>query len=249
MSAVLRCSSLTVGYDGNPVVNGVNFEIHSGEIVTIIGANGAGKSTLLKTTAGLLPKLDGSIELNGKELITINPKERAKKMSVLLTDKIHSEYMTCYDVVATGRFPYTNGLGMLSGGDKEAIKEAISAMNIEDIQDKLFDKLSDGQKQRVMLARAICQKPEIIILDEPTSFLDIGYKIEIMSQIKKLAEKGISVLMTMHDLDIAKKVSDKVISIKDGKVDRIGASKDLFEEDYLCRLFEVDREAYQTFFG
>ena len=248
MSVVLRCKSLAAGYNNKPVVSDVNFEINSGEIVTIIGANGAGKSTLLKTLAGLLPKIDGSIELDEKELMDIDPKERAKKTSVLLTDKIHSEYMTCYDVIATGRYAYTNGLGMLSAEDKDAVKEAIEAMDLEGMQDKMFDKLSDGQKQRVMLARAICQKPEIIILDEPTSFLDIGYKIEIMSQIQKLAENGIAVLMTMHDLDIAKKVSNKVISIKDGKVDRIGTSKDLFIDEYLCQLFGVNSEAYRKYF-
>lgn len=249
MNAVLKCRSLSAGYHNKPVVSDVNFEIHRGEIVAIIGANGAGKSTLLKTVAGLLPKLDGSIELKEKELTDITPKERARKISVLLTDKIHSEYMTSYDVIATGRYAYTGGLGMLSGEDREAIKEAIHSMDIEEIQDKLFDQLSDGQKQRVMLARAICQKPEIILLDEPTSFLDIGYKIEMMSQIQKMAKNGIAVLMTMHDLDIAKKISDKVISIKDGRVDRIGTSRDLFEEEYLCRLFGVDREAYRSFFA
>lgn len=246
--SVLRCKSLAAGYNNKPVVSDVNFEVHSGEIVTIIGANGAGKSTLLKTVAGLLPKIDGNIELNEKELADITPKERAGKISVLLTDKIHSEYMTCYDVIATGRYAYTNGLGMLSEEDRKAIKEAIGAMDIGSMQNKMFDRLSDGQKQRVMLARAICQQPEIIILDEPTSFLDIGYKIEIMSQIQKLAESGISVLMTMHDLDIAKAVSDKVISLKDERVDRIGTAEEIFEEEYICRLFGVDSEAYRKFF-
>lgn len=248
MKVVLECKSLTAGYNKKSVVSDVNVEINRGEIVTIIGANGAGKSTVLKTIAGLLPAIDGNILFDGKNLNDISSKEKARKLSVLLTDKINSDYMTCYDVIATGRYAYTNGLGMLSDDDRKAIDEAISEINIKEIQDKLFDKLSDGQKQRVMLARAICQKPEMIILDEPTSFLDIGYKIEIMSMLQKLVKNNITVLMTMHDLDIVKKVSDKIISIKDGKIDKIGMPDEIMNDDYLCELFGVDIDKYKEFY-
>lgn len=249
MKVVLECKSLTAGYNKKAVVGDANFKVNRGEIVTIIGANGVGKSTLLKTVAGLLPVIDGDILFGDKKLVDISSREKAKKLSVLLTDKINSDYMTCYDVIATGRYAYTNGLGMLSEDDKKAIDEAISEINIREIQDKHFDKLSDGQKQRVMLARAICQKPEMIILDEPTSFLDIGYKIEIMSMLKKLASNNIAVLMTMHDLDIVKKVSDKVISIKEGKIDKIGTPDEIINDDYLCELFGVDINKYKDFYG
>lgn len=249
MSIVLQCKSLTAGYDKKAVVSDVNFEINSGEIVTIIGANGAGKSTLLKTVAGLLPIVAGEIVFDGKNLKDISSKEKAKNLSVLLTDKIHSDYMTCYDVIATGRYAYTNGLGVLTDEDKAAIEKAIMAVDIDGIRNQMFDKLSDGQKQRVMLARAICQEPKLIILDEPTSFLDIGYKIEIMSVLKNLAQTGIAVLTTMHDLDIARKVSDRAVAIKDGKVDKIGNASELFDEDYLCNLFGVDVKRYREFFN
>lgn len=248
MSEILRCEALVAGYNKKAIVSDVSFEVKSGEIATIIGANGAGKSTLLKTIAGLLPIVDGSINFDGQDMNAMSSKERAKKLSVLLTDRIHSDYMTCYDVVATGRYAYTNSLGVLSDEDKDAIDRAIADIDIESIKDNQFDKLSDGQKQRVMLARAICQNPKMIILDEPTSFLDIGYKIEIMTMLRKLASSGIAVLMTMHDLDIAKKVSDKVISIKNGRVDRIGTAEELFNDKYLCELFDVENEKYKQFY-
>lgn len=248
MSVILKCESLTVGYQHKAILKDVHFEIHSGEIVTVIGENGAGKSTLLKTIAGILPEISGKVYFEEAVFSQLSLRERAKKMSVLLTDKIHSEYMTCHDVICTGRYAYTNGLGMLSTEDKQAIEDAIEVMNLGNIKDRLFDKLSDGQKQRVMLARAICQNTKMIVLDEPTSFLDIGYKTEIMSTLKKLAKSGVAVLMTMHDLDLAKSVSDRVISLKNGRVDRIGSKEELFTEEYLCELFEVDRNRYREFY-
>lgn len=247
-NTILKCNSLTVGYDRKAIVSDINIKINKGEIVTIIGENGAGKSTLLRTIAGFLPIIYGTVLIDEIELSTIPKKELSKKISVLLTDKIHSDFMTCFDVISTGRYAYTNGLGLLSSDDKEAIDNALIATDTKDLKDTLFDKLSDGQKQRVMLARAICQNPEIIILDEPTSFLDIGYKIEIMSILKDLSEKGITVIMTMHDLDIAKKISDKVISIKDGKIDRIGTTDELLSENYLCHLFNLNIEKYREYY-
>lgn len=248
MSYIVECKSLVVGYGNNQVVSDVNIKVNSGEIVTIIGANGAGKSTLLKTIAGLLPVMSGQILFDGKDMTDISAKEKARFLSILLTDKIHSEYMNCYDVVATGRYAYTNGLGMLSEDDKEEIEKAINMIDIDSFRNQMFDKLSDGQKQRVMLARAICQNPRMIVLDEPTSYLDIGYKLEIMTILRELSKKGIAVLMTMHDLDIAKKVSDTVISIKDGKVDKVGVAEVVLSDDYLCELFNVDIKLYKEFF-
>lgn len=248
MSYIVECKSLVVGYGNNQVVSDVNIKVNSGEIVTIIGANGAGKSTLLKTIAGLLPVMSGQILFDGKDMTDISAKEKARFLSILLTDKINSDYMNCYDVVATGRYAYTNGLGMLSEDDKEEIEKAINMIDIDSLRNQMFDKLSDGQKQRVMLARAICQNPRMIVLDEPTSYLDIGYKLEIITILRELSKKGIAVLMTMHDLDIAKKVSDTVISIKDGKVDKVGATEVVLSDDYLCELFNVDIKLYKEFF-
>ena len=249
MSSILSVESLTAGYGKISIVKDVTFEVQAGEIVTMIGINGAGKSTLLKTVAGLLPIMQGNIFIEGKNLNEIPSKERAKKLAVLLTDKIHSDYMTVYDVIATGRYAYTGNLGILSEEDQKKVEEAIELMNLTSMKEKLFDKLSDGQKQRVMLARAICQETKIIILDEPTSFLDIGYKIEIMSMLKNLASKGIAVLMTLHDLEIARQVSDSVISIKNGCIHKIGSPEELLSDSYLCQLFDVDENLYQKFYG
>lgn len=247
---ILSCENLSVGYEKKVVAGGISFTLHAGEIMAVIGANGAGKSTLLRTVAGLLEAVSGTVSIDGERIEQINKGVLAKKLAILLTDKIESEYMTCEEIVATGRYAYTGALGILTEEDKVAIEEAMATIDILPLRDSLFSKLSDGQRQRVMLARAISANPKIIILDEPTSFLDIGYKIEIMKALKDLArEKGIAVLMSMHDIELVGKIADTVMSIKDGKVDRIGGVTDILTEEYVSQLFGVDIHKYREYYG
>ena len=172
---------LTVGYHGVPLIKDIRISLKKGEILTLIGPNGAGKTTILKSIIRQLAPLGGVAVLDGKAMGDLSGKELSQKLSVVLTERIHPEMMTCRDVVSTGRYPYTGKFGVLSGEDWAVVDEAMDLVHIHELADRDYTKTSDGQKQRVMLARALCQQPDIIVLDEPTSFLDIRYKLEFLS--------------------------------------------------------------------
>ena len=163
---------MSVGYHKCPLIEDIEIGLEKGEILTLIGPNGAGKSTILKSIARQLALIDGVIYLDRQSIIQMSGEELSQKMAVVLTDKLKTEMMTCEDVVATGRYPYTGRFGILSESDYRVIEEAMDLVHVTAMKDQDFTRISDGQRQRVMLARAICQEPEIIILDEPTSYLD-----------------------------------------------------------------------------
>ncbi len=233
--------ALTVGYD-RAVVDDVTFQVNPGEIVAIIGPNGAGKSTVLKTITRQLKKLSGSIYIGGEDESTLLEEHLAKKLSMVMTERIHPELMNCDEVVATGRYPYTGRLGILSNEDRQKVKEALEMVNAMDVAKKDFMKVSDGQRQRVMLARAICQEPEIMILDEPTSFLDIQFKLDILSVIKKLAkEKNIAVLMTIHELEFVPAIADRVVAVDDGQMAIIGKPNEVITGSNIEKLYHMPK--------
>ena len=174
---------LTVGYEGVPLIKNIGIRLKRGEILTLIGPNGAGKTTILKSIIRQLAPLEGMVYLDGKKMRELSGKELSKKLSVVLTGRVRPELMTCEDVVATGRYPYTGKFGVLSEADRRIVRESMELVHIEELADRDFMQTSDGQKQRVMLARAICQEPDMIVLDEPTSFLDMKYKLEFLSII------------------------------------------------------------------
>lgn len=236
-----KTEKLTVGYDGVPVIFDIEIGIDKGETLVLIGPNGAGKSTVLKSISGQLSLISGSIYLDNKDFLMMDPNDKAKKSGVLFTDRVKSDMLSCFDVVSSGRYPYTGYLGILKEEDKNAVNETMELVGITDLRDRDFSKISDGQKQRVMLARALCREPEILILDEPTSFLDIRYKLEflyVLDIMKK--KKNITVIMSVHELDIAKKIADKVLSLKGDKADRFGTPAEIFTEDYIARLYDID---------
>ena len=180
MQNYLTADNLTVGYRGKPILSDISMNIRRGSIVTLIGPNGAGKSTILKSIIRELSPLGGSVFLDGTALEDYSDPDFAKKTAVVMTGRPDPELMTCFDVAAAGRYPYTGRFGILSGEDKKKVRDALSMVQCEDLADILFRNTSDGQKQRVLLARAICQEPELLVLDEPTSFLDIRHKLELL---------------------------------------------------------------------
>ena len=203
---------LTVGYDKKPLIKDICIGIEKGEIVTLIGPNGSGKSTILKSITRQLKLVGGNVEFDGKNLHELSFRELSTKMAVVLTERMKPELMTCHDIVATGRYPYTGRLGMLTREDEEKVEKAMRAVHAEELGGRDFNAISDGQRQRVLLARAICQEPEVIILDEPTSFLDIRHKLELLAILRRMAkEKGITVIMSLHEIDLAQKISDDLI--------------------------------------
>lgn len=210
MDYYFQTEGYSVGYDGKPLIRQIEIGIQKGEILTLIGPNGAGKSTILKSIAGQLGAIGGSAYLDGRELGAMSGTELARKMAVVFTERLKTELMTCEDVVATGRYPYTGHFGILTKKDREAVREAMELVHVMEIRDQDFAKISDGQRQRVMLARAICQEPEIVILDEPTSFLDVKYKLEFLSVLQELRlKRGLTVIMSLHELELAERVRIK----------------------------------------
>ena len=245
---LLRTENLIVGYGKHIVVQGMDFSVNSGEIVTLIGANGAGKSTLLKTISAQLAPLAGIVYIHEKT--GISERELAKIMSVVLTVRIEPELMTCEDVVSSGRYPYTGRLGILSEHDRQKVAEAMEMTHVGELRDKAFSQLSDGQRQRVMLARAVCQEPEILVLDEPTSFLDMKHKLELLMLIRRLAkEKHIGVIVSLHELELAERVSDRILCIRNGKIDRTGTPEEIFKDDYIRKLYQISSGSYHPVTG
>ena len=224
---ILRTDSLNAGYGRTLILENVNIYLSPGQILTLIGPNGAGKSTLLATIAGRLAPLGGTVFLKNEDLAAMQPGETAKTLAVVTTERQDPELMTCREVVALGRYT-----------------------KITDLADCDFTKISDGQRQRVLLARAICQDPEVLILDEPSSFLDIRHKLELLSILKDLVrKKNIAVLMALHEIDLAQKFSDFVLCVADGKIDREGRPDEILTEPYIRTLYGMTRGRYLPEFG
>lgn len=232
---------MSVGYQGIPLIKNIEISLRQGEILTLIGPNGAGKSTILKSIAGQLGLVAGTAYLDGDLLEQMPGRELAKKMAVVFTERLRTEMMTCEDVVATGRYPYTGKFGILSDEDYQIVAESMELVHVTELRGQDFTKISDGQRQRVMLARAICQQPEIIILDEPTSYLDVKYKLEFLSVLQELKrKKKLSVIMSLHELDLAERISDKVLCVKGEYVEKFGSPEKIFVPGYINELFEIN---------
>ena len=216
---------LTVGYDKKPLIKDICIGIEKGEIVTLIGPNGSGKSTILKSITRQLKLVGGNVEFDGKNLHELSFRELSTKMAVVLTERMKPE-------------------------DEEKVEKAMRAVHAEELGGRDFNAISDGQRQRVLLARAICQEPEVIILDEPTSFLDIRHKLELLAILRRMAkEKGITVIMSLHEIDLAQKISDKIICVKGDAISHFGAPETIFREDIIRELYEIDNGSFDPCFG
>ena len=245
-----RTQQLTVGYDGRPLIRDISVDIARGEIVTLIGPNGSGKSTILKSITRQLRTLGGAVFVAGEELALLSQRALATKMAVVLTERMKPELMTCRDIVATGRYPYPGRLGVLSEADERQVEAAMRAVQVLELRNRDFNAISDGQRQRVLLARAICQQPEIIVLDEPTSFLDIRHKLQLLELLREMAkQKGITVILSLHEIDLAQKVSDRIVCVKGDHIARFGAPEEVFDEAVIRELYGIDRGSYDPMFG
>ena len=245
MTYYFQAKQLCVGYQNQPLIQNIEIELKKGEILTLIGPNGAGKSTILKSIARQLELLGGSVLLEDKNLQSLSGRELAKKMAVVFTKRPHTELMTCEDVVATGRYPYTGRFGVLSKDDHKAVENAMELVKVTELRDLMFDRISDGQRQRVMLARAICQEPEILLLDEPTSYLDVRHKLEFLSILQKLCrERELTVILSLHELELAEKISDRILCVNGRAVDRIGTPEEVMTAGYITELYGIRMGSY-----
>lgn len=246
----IRASDLVVGYEGKSVLKDVNFWVRPGQILTLIGPNGSGKTTLLKSITRQLKTIAGQVYLAEGTMDAYTDAALAKQMAMVTTERISPELMTCRDVVATGRYPYTGRFGVLGKEDEEKVQKALESLHALEVADRLFAKVSDGQRQRVMLARAICQEPKILILDEPTSYLDMHYKLEILQSIRNMVkEENLAVVMSLHELDLAQKVSDLVACVDGETIAKIGRPEEIFCGDTIACLYGVNSQAYDVVSG
>ncbi len=249
MDYYFETRNLTVGYKGEALIHDISIGVKPGEIITLIGPNGSGKSTILKTITKHLPAISGVVYIGKDELGRMSYKELAKKVAVVLTDRIKPELMTCRDVVASGRYPYTGRIGLLTEEDNRKIDDAMAKVHALELATKDFSAISDGQRQRIMLARAICQEPEIIVLDEPTSFLDIRHKIDLLNILQDMAHtQGTTVIMSLHEIELAYKMSDKIICVKGDHIKHFGTVEEVFTEDLIKDLFSLDDETFKLYF-
>ena len=250
MAEYFSTGDLSVGYNGKALIHDINVDIRKGEIVTLIGPNGSGKSTILKSITRQLKLIGGKVWIEGEELAALSQKRLATKMAVVLTERMKPELMTCRDVVSTGRYPYTGRLGILSEKDKEITRDAMELVRVTELRERDFGQISDGQRQRVLLARAICQEPRVLIMDEPTSFLDIKHKLDFLTLLRELVlSRDLAVVLSLHELDLAMRFSDQILCVRDGRVDRMGPPEEIFSEGYIEELYGVERGSFDALFG
>lgn len=241
---------LTVGYDGQPLIKNIKMQVKRGQILTMIGPNASGKTTILKSITKYLKGIYGTVYIDNQSMDDMTNKDMSTKVSVVLTERLKTELMSCEDVVATGRYPYTGRLGILSENDKQHVRDAMELVNIWALRNRDFAHISDGQRQRVLLARAICQQPQIIVLDEPTSFLDVRYQIELLNILTSMAKtRNIAVIMSLHELDWAQKVSDIVMCVKGERIAHYGAPREIFKKEIIHELYEIQSGSYNPLFG
>ena len=241
--------NLAVGY-GAPLLRDIALHAEHGKILALIGPNGAGKSTLLKTLAGQLAAQGGAVLLDGQDLTAYTPNARARKLALMLPHTARTELTSCFEVAAAGRYPYTGRLGILSDADRQQVHDALCLVRAEELEDRDFARISDGQRQRVLLARAVCQQPEILLLDEPTSFLDVKGKAELMDILQVLAhEKNVAVIVTLHELELAQRLADAVVCVAPSGVSAVLAPQDAFAQDNICALFGLTTDQYAVLFA
>ena len=250
MKPALELDHLSVGYGKRVLLKDLCASILPGQILTLIGPNGAGKSTILKTISHHLARMGGVVRVGGEDIERMDGHELAKRLSVVLTERVRPELMTCYDVAASGRYPYTGRFGLLTAQDRDVIAQSLALVHAETLADKPFARVSDGQRQRVMIARALCQQPRVLVLDEPTSFLDIRYKIELSAILLRLArEQGVTIVMSLHEIDLAARVSDIVMGIGTHGVEMFGAPEAVFTEENITQLYGISSGVYDALSG
>jgi cobalt-precorrin-5B (C1)-methyltransferase len=250
MKYSVETNALAIGYGKAALARDIALGAAKGQVLALIGPNGAGKSTLLKTLAGQLAPLGGAVLLDGQELAHIPGNARAQKLALMLPHTRRTELTTCFEFAAAGRIPYTGRLGILSDADRQAVQDALEIAGAVHLADRDFNCISDGQRQRVLLARAICQQPKVLLLDEPTSFLDIKGKIELLTILQKLAhEQGLAVIVSLHELDMAQKIADAVVCVFPDHVSGVLTPDAAFAPDNIRALYALSDEQYTALFG
>ena len=224
---IISLSQLSVGYSlSYPVISDINLELKSGQLACLIGENGIGKSTLLKTLTGFLPKLNGSLLLDNRDIESFSQRELARQVSIVLTQKPDVQNLTIEEIIGLGRSPYTGFFGRLRAEDRKVVDDAIATMGIEKLRGRMIQTLSDGERQKVMIAKALAQETPVILLDEPTAFLDFPSKAETFQSLHRMAhERDKLILLSTHDLELAVRFADSLLEVKKGTLKAVSAAE------------------------
>jgi len=238
----LLAEKLSVGYHGKSILSHISLSVRGGELFTLVGPNGAGKTTLLKALAGLTKPLSGTILLDSKPLGIYSSYERASKISYVAQGSSINWPFTIRELVAQGRFPSRGWFGSESVVDRQAIEEALEITDLYSYRDRLVTELSGGELQRVLIARALAQKPELLILDEPVSHLDIRYQIGVMELLQKLVSQGLSAIISLHDLNLASLYASTVSLVAQGRIVKYGTVKEVLQSEILKEAYNIPLE-------
>ncbi|MFO7817564.1 MAG: ABC transporter ATP-binding protein [Desulfovibrionales bacterium] len=247
---VLSCTDLAVGYKDKTVLSDLRLGFAQGQFVSLLGPNGAGKTTLLRTFSRQLPPVSGVISLMGRPIGQINAMDLARYMAVVLTEKISPPLFSVFEFVALGRYPHTDFLGRMGQADRRAVEKALAAVNAGNLAHRSFSDLSDGERQKALVARALAQEPQLLLLDEPTLHLDLKHRMEVMSILRNLCHsRGITVVASLHDVDVAAKVSDRVALIKDGGVSAWGMPETVLSGPVVADLYDFNDARFSSRLG
>ncbi|GAA2992511.1 iron complex transport system ATP-binding protein [Microbacterium terrae] len=237
----LHTDGLVAGYGGRVVVDGIDVEIPSGAISVIVGANACGKSTLLKTISRLIPARSGAVVLDGKRIDEIPTKELARTLGLLPQQPIAPEGIVVADLVGRGRHPHQKMFRSWTTDDDRAVAEALTATGVLDLADRSVDELSGGQRQRVWIAMALAQETDILLLDEPTTFLDVSHQIEVLDLLTDLNQRrGTTIVMVLHDINLAARYADRLFALRQGRLVASGAPADILTSDLVREVFDLD---------
>ena len=244
MNAIIKAQNISVSINEKEIVHGISLDIPEGKVTAIIGPNGCGKSTTLKALSRILP-YKGSVTFKGQEMSTLSQREFAKCLAILTQSPQAPSDLTVNDLVEMGRFPHRGFLGRAGKDDKEHVEWALEQTGVKEMRYRLLNTLSGGERQRAWIAMALAQRPEVLLLDEPTTYLDICHQLEIMQLIGRLnQELGLTVVMVVHDLNHAIMYADHVVVVKAGKLVTSGAPREIITADLLAEVFKVKADEF-----
>lgn len=237
----LNITDLTVGYGSRRVLNGLSLSIPAHKFTALLGPNGCGKSTLVRSISGVLPRISGSIDLFGQPTSSFSSKALAQRVSTLAQSAQAPEGLSVADLVRQGRYPHRSLFGGWTTVDHKAVDDALRMTGLEHLRDHPLDQLSGGQRQRAWIAMTLAQQGEVLLLDEPTSFLDLTHQLDILSLVKDLiTQRGVTVVAVLHDLNLAARYADHIVLLKDGQLQADGAPETVMTPDLIRKVFKVD---------
>jgi len=238
----VHVENLTLAYDADvPVVDGLTLEVPSGQLTAVVGPNGSGKSTLLRGMSRLLVPQSGRVLLDGKDIHQLPARELARKLGVLPQGPVTPEGITAAELVSRGRHPHRGLFGRLTSDDDAAINDALRAVELTELRDRPVDQLSGGQRQRVWIAMVLAQGTQHLLLDEPTTYLDVAHQVEVLDLLADLNEaRGTTIVMVLHDLNLAARYADHLVAMRDGRIVAAGPPREVITEDCVSDVFGME---------